>query len=99
MLAATRVRLTAFGFSDETSEVMKPKPSASSARPGVSTRTPRQPTTTASPARTRCMGTMEHGALPPWRPTPTTRAQSISGRPLAIHRPSTRTQVARLVVE
>ena len=81
------------GFSDDTSDAMNSNTWVSRACAGACTRTPSLPTTTASPAATRCMG-----AVRAW-PSRTTNAQSISGFSTASQRPSTRTSVARLVVE
>ena len=91
--SATWATSRALGFSDDTSEAMNSKTWVSRAGVGAWTRTPSLPTTTWSPARTRCIGAV-------WAaPSSRTSAQSISGLATGSHRPSTRTSVARLVVE
>ena len=97
------------GFSDDTSLVMNSKGVAPRGRSGASTRTPSLPTTTRSPARTRCMGTVltrqpgpsatdERAWEAPRSTLRTTRAQSISGFSTSSHLPPRRTRVGRLVV-
>ena len=64
---------------------------------GGCTRTPPWPTTTRSPARTRCIGTVRTDGAP--SASTTTSPQSISGFSTGTQCPSMRTSVARLVVE
>ena len=59
MLAARRSTINPFGFSEETSELMNPNSPPLELMTGRSTRTPRIPTTTRSPALTRCIGTVQ----------------------------------------
>ncbi len=91
--SATLATSSAFGFSEETSEAMNSNIWVSRAVAGACTRTPSLPTTTRSPARTLCIGTVSA-----W-PLRRTRPQSISGLSTGSHSPSTRTAPARLVVE
>ena len=94
MRSATCLTRRPFGFSDDTSESMNSKADRPRDGSGACTRTPWLPTTTRSPTRTRCMGTVR--TVPS---AATTRPQSISGFATGTQCPSRRTSEGRLVVE
>ncbi len=91
--SATWRTRTACGFSDETSDSMKPKASLPLSTTGAETRMPEAPVTTCMPTFTSDIGRVKI------RPSSTTRPQSISGFSTSYQRPSSRTRVGRLVVE
>ena len=93
MRCTTCATSSAFGFSDDTSEFMNSKLRTSRDRDGACTLTPSKPTTTWSPAFTRCIAIVRTAA------SVTTMPQSISGFSTERQWPSTRTSVARFVVE
>ena len=84
---------TAWGFSEDTSDSMKPKPPSGRSSTGVVTLMPDAPQTTFMPMRTSAIGSV-------YTHSPSTiRPQSISGFSTVITRPSRRIRVGRLVVE
>ncbi len=99
MPSATWRTSTAWGFSEETSESMKPNASSILSMTGDRTRMPEAPVTTDMPTRTSLIGSVTTREIRPASSCSTTRPQSISGFSTSIQRPSMRTFVARLVVE
>ncbi len=95
--SATWRTSTACGFSEDTSDSMKPNEPPACATSGTVTLMPEAPHTTRMPARTSAIGSV--WTLVPGPSPSTIRPQSISGLATWIHRPSSRTRVSRLVVE
>ena len=87
------------GFSEDTTDSMKPNASASFSATGISTLMPLAPVTTHMPARTSDIGRVTTRVGVPSSSSSTIRPQSISGFSTGSHLPFSRTLVARLVVE